>query len=106
MALNINVIRWIETGKQVGKSFYYTKDGQTYLQSVAIQKWDGVYKVYFFEIIEKDMAHHEDEPEFLKHFHTLTDALSCFESLTHIKIEELTPSKGQRIFNPEVAPQQ
>lgn len=96
-------MRWIEAGKQVGKSFYYDKGGQTYSQSVAIQKWNNLYIVYFFEILEQNMARLEDfeDDEVLQRFENLMDAVTFFESLTHIKLEELTPLKGQRIFTPE-----
>jgi hypothetical protein len=101
-----NVIRWIEAGKQVGKGVYYDKEGQTYSQSVAIQKWNHFYVVYFFEILEKNMACFEDfeDDKVLQRFENLFDALTLYESLTHIKFEELTPLKGQRIFNPEIDP--
>ena len=102
------VIRWIESGKQVGKVFYYDKDGEAYSQSVAIQKWNHFYVVYFFEISEKNMACFEDfdDGKVLQRFENLFDAITFCEGLTHVRIEELTPLKGHRLFNPEVAPQQ
>lgn len=101
--MNSTAIRWIEAGKQIGKSFYYEKDGQTYSQSVAIQKWNRFYVVYFFEILEENMARFEDfeDDEVLQRFENLLDAITFYEGLTHIRIEELTPLKGQRIFNTE-----
>ncbi len=99
---NMNVIRWIEAGKQVGERFYYTKYGQTYYQSVAIQKWNEFYTLYFFEILEKKMTSFEDEDELLERFHTLDEAITRFKDLTTIRLEELSPLKGQRIFNPEL----
>lgn len=104
MAPNANIIRWIEAGKQVGKSFYYEKNEQTYSQAVAIQKWNNFYIVYFFEILERNMARFEDfeDDEVLQRFENLIDALTFLESLTHIKATELTPLKGQRLFSPEI----
>ncbi len=99
-----NVIRWIEAGKQVGKSFYYDKEGKTYCQWVAIQKWNSFYVIYFFEILEKNMACFEDfeDDKVLQRFENLPDAITFYEGLTHVRIEELTPLEGNRIFYPEV----
>ncbi len=95
-----NLIDWIENGKQIGKAIYYTKDGDTYWQSVGIQKWNNNYKVYFFEILKSKMMSDEGEEELIREFKTMEEAKSYVESVSQIPFIELTPLKGQKVFNP------
>lgn len=95
-----NLIDWIENGKQIGKAIYYTRDADTYWQSVGIQKWLDNYKVYFFEILKSKIMSDEGEVEIIREFNSMEDAIAYFESVSQIPFIELTPLKGLKVFNP------
>ena len=91
---------WLETGKQIGKNFTYSKQDKLYYASVAIQKCGGVYKLYYNEIEESHIPAHEDyllEVIDVQHFNQL---LILVPQKTCFQLDALAPLKGQKIFNP------
>jgi len=91
----------IEQGKQVGVTFSVKKEGQVLWSSVAIQKWEGVYKVYIDEVFESKMDIEEYEKDILREFTSLDTALSFIRQNSSAEINSLATLKGQRIFNPK-----
>jgi hypothetical protein len=90
---------WIESGKQIGKSISFTKNEEPYRQSVAIQKHQNEYYVYFFEVPEAKMMLDEDaEEESLKSFSEIHEALEYLSQITHIPFADFAPFKGQKAF--------
>jgi len=96
-----SVREWIEAGKQVGKSISFGEGDERYLLSIGVQKWGGEYKLYFFKAKESRMAdldYYDAEGVIrVAHFEELSKLIS---SLSPFKLSELTPLKGQKIFNP------
>lgn len=93
--------QWLEAGKQIGKRFTRTKDNKPYHVSVAIQKCNGVYKLYFDEIEESFIAAHEDYlSEEITDVHYFGQLTALVYQNTGIRISELMPLRGQKIFNP------
>ncbi len=90
----------IESGIQVGKRFSFIANNEICWSSVGLQKWKGKYKVYIDEILESKMASEEYQREELLEFEHISEAISYIERNTKIKFYDLTPCKGQRIFNP------
>ena len=95
------LIQWISESKQVGKVFSYDRDGELCWSSVAIQKWKGVIKVYVDEIMESQMDAENYLREEIIVFDTIESAIDYISTTTMTAPEELTPCKGQKIFNPE-----
>lgn len=95
-----DLIRTIESGKQVGKLFSFQKDDITYWSSVGIQKHDGVFKVYIDVIAEPEMDAQNYEREEFSSFAKAQEAVSYVTSETNLDEEDLRPCKGQKIFNP------
>ncbi|MGI4883355.1 MAG: hypothetical protein ACRYFR_00150 [Janthinobacterium lividum] len=95
------VTEWIEAGKQVGKSALFNEADKIYWVSIGVQKWEGEYKLYFFKVDEarmKDLDYYDVEGTMrITHFEGLSSLISA---LCPIKISELTPQKGNKIFNP------
>jgi hypothetical protein len=93
---------WIEAGKQIGARISFEDKGDTYWLSIAVQKWEGLYKLHLSKTAEsrmRDLDYFDVEG---------TIRVACFEelaglisSLSPFKIDELAPLKGQKIFNPE-----
>jgi hypothetical protein len=93
--------RWLAAGKQIGKTISFDKGAETCWLSVAVQKHEDVYKLYLDEIAESQMAAHEDyDTELVRTASTLQELPALMELITTIKLEELAPLKGQKIFNP------
>jgi hypothetical protein len=93
---------WLDAGKQIGKIFSYEQDKETCWSAVGIQKWAGEYKIYVSDIKELHMSMAEEylleEVVTTTRFEEIPQLLA---SKTIIKLEELTPLKGQRVFNPK-----
>ena len=96
-----NVQRWLEAGKQVGKNTTVEKNGENYWLSVGIQKWEGIYKLYVSEIEESLMPNDDYLTEEIIRINTFEELPSVMAAKTLIKLKELTPLKGQKIFNPK-----
>lgn len=97
---NNKLVAWIENGKQVGKIFSFSRNGKKYWSSVAIQKHGGVYKVFVDEIEEEKMAGEYYERDEINIFTTIDEAIYFVEKTTSLKIVDMRPCKGQKIFNP------
>lgn len=95
------LIQWIDSNKQVGKTFYFYKEGKKVWSSVGIQKWDGRFLLYVDEIFESDMAADHFSREELLYFTTAVEAINFAQSNTQVEIEQLAPCKGQKVFNPQ-----
>jgi hypothetical protein len=95
------VKEWIEAGKQVGKSDYFGEGKARYLLSIGLQKWEGEYKFYLFKANEyklRDIDYYDAEGTIrVTNFEEL---LSLNNALSPFKISELTPLKGNEMFNP------
>ncbi|MEL6865015.1 MAG: hypothetical protein AAFP19_11370 [Bacteroidota bacterium] len=100
MDLN-QIFNRIERGKQQGKTYSFEQDGETIWSSVAIQKWEGRYKVYIDEIRASKMDAEEYQKELTVSFDTLKEAAAFIAAETRIEFHELSPCKGQTIFNPQ-----
>lgn len=93
--------QWLEEGKQIGKSFTYTKEGKEYYSSVGVQKWNDIYKFYFSEIEESQMAAYEDYLiEEIIEVSNLEELQNLLSQKALMHLEDLRPQKGQKIFNP------
>ena len=93
------VIGWIEAGKQVGKTIFIQEDGQEYAVSAAVQKWQQCYKLYFRKLSLVANFYDYEGDEYIE-LESLESIPSLLQARTTIKLDELTPLKGQRIFNP------
>ncbi|MEQ1965366.1 hypothetical protein ABLB69_19975 [Xenorhabdus khoisanae] len=91
----------IENGRQLGKSFSFSRQGELYWSSVGLQKVNGKYKVYVDEILESKMIAEEFLREECLVFDTLDEAISYINCNTETNISELAPCKGQKVFNPD-----
>jgi hypothetical protein len=92
---------WLEAGKQVGKSILSGEGGETFRISVGVQKWEGEYTLYLFKAKEcslQGLDYYDVEGVIrVTHFEGLAGLLPA---LCPIKLSELAPLKGQKIFNP------
>ncbi len=95
-----HLLRIIEAGKQVGKSFSFNHNDCTYWSSVGIQKHGGAYKVYIDVIEESQMIAEVYEREEVTQFSTALEAIDYITSETQLDVEDLKTCKGQKIFNP------
>ena len=93
------VIGWIEAGKQVGKTIFIQEDGQEYAVSAAVQKWQQCYKLYFRKLSLVANFYDYEGDEYIE-LESLESIPSLLQARTTIKLDELTPLKGQRIFKP------
>ena len=94
------VLSMIKSGKQRGKRFSYEKNNKTYWSSVGMQKHDGFYKVYIDEIEESQMVAENYEKDDLVKFSEIEEARNYLEKETILKLADLKPCKGLKIFNP------
>jgi hypothetical protein len=95
-------VAWIESGKQVGKTFSFVRNGITYWSSVGIQKHDGVFKVYIDVIAESQMTAENYERDELSEFANAQVAVDYVLAETSLAVEHLTPCKGSKIFDPSM----
>ncbi|WP_035567173.1 hypothetical protein [Hymenobacter sp. IS2118] len=95
------VREWIEAGKQVGKYDFIGEGDERYLLSIGVQKWEGEYKLYLFKANEvklRDIDYYDFEGTIkVTHLEELKHLISV---LCPFNFSELTPIKGQKIFNP------
>jgi hypothetical protein len=93
--------KWLESGKQVGKSASFGEEDDTYWLSIGIQKWEGENKLYFFRAKKdrmRDIDYYDVEGTIrVTPFEELAGLVSA---LSPFKLCELAPFKGQKIFNP------
>lgn len=94
-------IQWISKGKQIGVSLTFEKNGEPCWSSVAVQKWNDVVQVYFYEILESQMAAENFIKDELHKFSSIEEALEYISKNTEATPEELAPLKGTKIFVPE-----
>ena len=96
------VKNWIEAGRQIGARLSFEKEGETYWLSIAVQKWESLYKLYFNKTAESmmgDLDYYDVEGTIrVGYFDELEGLISI---LSPFKLSELAPLKGQKIFNPE-----
>ena len=91
---------WLEAGRQIGKSARIEQDGDTIWWSVGIQKWQGMYKFYTDKFSDSLPVDYDAESEEIIQVADLDTLFALVKTNSPFKIEELTPLKGQRIFNP------
>jgi hypothetical protein len=94
----VKVIRWVEQGRQIGKSFSVERDGKKFYASVAIQKQGSVYKVRADEIDENLMDAEIFARDESREFDSMDEAITFIEQTSPLKLEDLAPSKGQKWF--------
>ena len=92
---------WLEAGKQVGKSDFFGEGNEKYLLSIGVQKWEGEYKLYFlkaneFKLVDLDFY----DAEGVLRVTSFEELSILVSALSPFNISELTPLKGQKIFNP------
>ena len=101
MSKYLNLHRWIDSGKQIGKTFSFSENGVLHWSSVAIQKWKDVIKVHIDEIPEAQMSEEIYTKDEIVEFKKITDAIEYIIANAKVKPEDLKPCKGQKIFNPK-----
>jgi len=74
----------IERGKQLGRSFYFERNGDSVWTSVAIQKHQNVYYIQVLEIYESDMASEEFIRDEIKEFASLQESLEFITENTQV----------------------
>ena len=98
---NLQKVRtWIEAGKQVGKSFSFVRNDVLFWSSVAVQKWNDGYKLYVDEIEEEYIQGENYLREDIIYRMTLSEIEDIIKETTSLRIDDLAPLKGQKIFNP------
>jgi len=98
----LNIIEKIESGTQVGMNTITIVDNEKIYYSLAVQKWNGVYKIFTRKIAENKMAAYEDyeeEAEKIIVVDKIDDVLDYLTNMLEADINDLHPLKGQRIFN-------
>lgn len=102
----MNSIENILKGKQIGYREDREKDNIKVYYAIAVQKWEGKFKIFIREIeqdkldmfaYEEDL---EDEIEKIIQLDTIEEVLNYFNEVLHMDIELLHPLKGQKIFDP------
>jgi len=101
MTVNENLIRWIAGNKQIGRVFSFERNGELCWSSVAMQKWGDVIKVYVDEILESQMDAENYLREEILEFDSIESAIEFVSKSTMTDPEQLSPCKGQKIFNPK-----
>ncbi|UOG75806.1 hypothetical protein MTX78_04220 [Hymenobacter tibetensis] len=91
---------WLENGQQIGKAIYELKDQQLYHTSVAIQKWQDLYKVSVTEIAEANMVAEQFDFDEVSTFRSFDEVVVFFAHNSPVALLELKPLKGQKLFNP------
>ncbi len=69
---------------------------------VAIQKWDNKYKVSIDEIEEQKIYAEEYMREEVTSYDNLREAFDYIENSSRVDIDELTPLKGSKFFDPSL----
>ena len=100
VSTRVQIGNWLSLGKQVGATFNYLQDDELIWSSVGLQKIGSEILVYYDEIFEKNMACDLYSKEEYKKFSLVEHALDYVESLPQVRLENIKPCKGQRIFNP------
>lgn len=91
---------WLEAGRQIGKSVDYHKDGEEYWLTVGIQRWEGVYKLYISNVKMSEVYNEDAHFEEVTRINQFEEIEPVLTSKTFVRLGELTPLKGQKIFNP------
>ncbi len=97
-----DLIRWVSENKQVGEVLSFLKDGEICWSTVAIQKWEGVFKVYVGEVLESQMVAENYQREEALEFEFVEDAIEFVSNNTKATVGNMKPCKGQKIFNPKL----
>jgi hypothetical protein len=99
MGNNEQFYRWVQSGKQIGTTSTFRRDGKAFFSAVAIQQiGDQKYRVLVYEIDEELMAAEVFARDELKDFDSLEEAVKFIEQTTPASIADLQPRKGQRWF--------
>ena len=91
---------WVLAGKQVGATASWPEGEGTCWTSVAVQLWAGVFLVYIDEVLESKMASEDYERDELVGLESLKAVREFIASKARVNYSDLSPRKGQRIFNP------
>ena len=101
----IKSIALLQKGKQIGFEEIREKINVKIYFCVAVQKWEGKYKIYQMELEEDKFSLFfeglAEETEKIIQVDTIEKVLHYFDKVLHIDIEKLHPLKGQKIFYPE-----
>ena len=91
---------WLEAGRQIGKTAPIEQNGSTFWWMVGIQSWQGIYKLYIDKFDESQPLDYDSESEEVIQVSNLDALTILVRTKSPFAIEELTPLKGQRMFNP------
>lgn len=89
-------LEWIENNKQIGETIIETNK----FISLAIQKCNDMYKVYYCLFDETKHDYDDDGDEECLVFNTIEDAIKYINDNTIFNVGDLHPLKGNKIFNP------
>lgn len=92
----------VERGKQVGSSFSFLKEGQSFWITLALQKLGVDYIAHVALISEKNMDSEKFEVYETRAFSNLEQAISYLQTHSpgEYGVGKMSTFKGQKAFNP------
>lgn len=84
----------------MGLTLEFHLSGERGWASVAVQKWEGRYKVHVDEMLERNAVAELYERDESHVFDAAEVAALYVDEHTRAKFVDLRPCKGQRLFNP------
>lgn len=101
---NVMINELIESGKQIGQEFLFELNGKRCLKTIAIQRIEKKYKVYYRIMCEEDYDTGEIISREIKAFHTVENALEYITNKLCCAVEDFKPRKGLKYFNANLPP--
>lgn len=97
------VLDLVERGKQIGSSFTFVKDDESFWVTLALQKIGAEYLAHVVVISEQNMACEKFEIYETRAFPTLALAIGHLQarSPSPFTTSSLSTFKGQKAFSPE-----
>ncbi|MEM6272615.1 MAG: hypothetical protein AAF998_24600 [Bacteroidota bacterium] len=95
-----HILNKLKSGQQLGKQFQFDEGSEKIWSAIAIQLWEGRYKVGWYEIAESKMAADDFRFDRVISFNTLEEATEFVAKNTPFTVADFRPFKGQRVFNP------
>lgn len=90
----------MEAGKQIGISLRYIREDELCWLCMGAQKWQGIYKFYYAEILERNMVAEEYICEELTCCASFEELVEVAKGKSAVSFRDMAPLRGQRIFNP------
>lgn len=97
---NKKIFEWLSSGKQLGVRGKVTQNNETVWLSMGIQKYGAAYKTYISEIFDSKIDIEDYLREEIREFSTVEAALEYLNQESRLGIFDLSPCRGQKIFNP------